>query len=833
MRVKVPRDLAGGSLLNAHRWVKSTIARQNPGGSTDNYKIQETNGTPISLSDLTSRTFDEVLVISGTRNNPGHERGMLSERAAERGFIDADTSAYPVASPDWRYPSYTGNNRIGNNVAQLLPKDIDPSMLNRLAAQNGMFSALNTTTKLLYTDDSHNLGSQGTDPKIAALLQTYANAQRTLQHPILPNPARTFFGPDMNDGYRGILSPDEAIKMWAGDKFQISGGLDNKQSTQLMDRARIVRMYDLDNPDNITNFVDDVLTPYLVVSTANTNLLKAMRHGDYWETTEKALGRFKGDYANTPQWKKLLAMLPIHANCFYEGKDYALIAHPVFQRQSLAIQAMDKKLIKRIMKIVKEHPDNADDAISAGELRSRVIQRGGIQGLIDRLLVPERRELNRLLLAQEDVLATTEPAAHLNLLRELYLGDRRDANIASSISELTSESKVTYQRDIAGFRPTAPPYWPKPVVLAVMDALKENIHAFLEKTDRFGLAFKQLASIPHVALDTSKDIVLKLGKEEATVSLESLMNLRAVLGQYTAGTTFGENYFGKKVNRIEAPHRSKIVFKANDHRLIKGRVADRPKYWTDIRFILAAYTKDPEFFKEKQRWDPANENKMKKRGLVAQDNDEIMAIFDQMIHHYSRTEYQDLSDDALNLLSIFIEVEDTARGKYNYAMSENDRAFVLYLLESIFNVVKSEAAILTEEGNGPGGRSDAEIVNVLRHMQRPDSTLDEDQLNNRLYINRMIRSMSDDFIADWRAEGDLIPRPSEVHQRFDELDREFENNEYARSVVATERARVLEVVDQERTSFDVWNEQAAMQRARREGRTGDPDQMTLDQWMEE
>jgi len=831
MRVKVPRDLAGGSLLNAHRWVKSTVARQNPGGSTDNYKIQGTDGTPLSLSDLTSRTFDEVLVISGTRSNPGHERGMLSERAAERGFIDAETSAYPVASPDWRYPSYTGNNRIGNNIAQLLPKDIDTSMLNRLAAQNGMFSALNTTTKLLYTDEG-NFGDSATDPKIAALLQTYANAQRTLQHPVLPNPARTFFGPDMNEGYRGVLSPDEAIKMWAGNKFQISGGLDNKQSTQLMDRARIVRMYDLDNPDNITNFIDDVLTPYLVTSTANANLLKAMRHGDYWETTEKTLGRFKGDYTRTPQWKKLLAMLPMHANCFYEGKDYALIAHPIFQRQSLAIQAMDKKLIKRIMKIVKEHPDNVDDAISPGQVRS-VIQGSGIQGLIDRLLVPEKRELNRLLIAQEKVLATTEPAEHLSLLRELYLGDRRDANIASSVKDMTATTKVTYQRDVAGFRPTPPPYWPKAVVLAVMDTLKENIHAFLEKTDRFGLAFKQLASIPHVSLDKSKDIIFKLGKEQARISVESLMNLRAVLSQYTAAKIFEEDKLGKKENRIEAPHRTEIIFKSNDHRLFKGRSADKPKYWQDIRFILAAHTNDPEFFKEKQRWDPANANKMKKRGLVAQDNDEIMSVFDQMIHQYSRTEYQDLSDDTLNMLSIFIEVEDTARNKYNYAMSENDRAFVLYLLESIFDMVRSEAAIMTESDNGPGGRSDAEIVNVLRHMQRPDSTLDGDQLNNRLHINRMIRSMSDDFIADWRAEGDLIPRPSEVHERFDELDREFENNEYARSVVATERARVLEVVDQERTSFDVWNEQAAMQRARREGQTGDPDQMTLDQWMEE
>ena len=136
-------------------------------------------------------------------------------------------------------------------------------------------------------------------------------------------------------------------------------------------------------------------------------------------------------------------------------------------------------------------------------------------------------------------------------------------------------------------------------------------------------------------------------------------------------------------------------------------------------------------------------------------------------------------------------------------MSENDRAFVLYLLESIFDMVRSEAAIMTESDNGSGGRSDAEIVNVLRHMQRPDSTLDEDQLNNRLHINRMIRSISDDFIADWRAEGDLIPRPSEVNERFDGLDREFENNEYARSVVAVERARALEVVDQERASYNI------------------------------
>ena len=52
MRVQVPRDIAGGSLLGAHNWVKSTITRTNPGESTNDYKLQQIDGTPISLSDL-------------------------------------------------------------------------------------------------------------------------------------------------------------------------------------------------------------------------------------------------------------------------------------------------------------------------------------------------------------------------------------------------------------------------------------------------------------------------------------------------------------------------------------------------------------------------------------------------------------------------------------------------------------------------------------------------------------------------------------------------------------------------------------------------------------
>ena len=153
MRVKVPSNIAGGSLMGAHRFVKSALARTNPGGSTSNYKLQATDGTPITLSDLTTQQYDEILVISGARNNP---------------------STYPVVDPDFDYPSYTSRNIVGNDLAKLLPKDIDGGMLERLSAEVGTFSALNTIARLMYTNEVES----ATSPDVAAVLQRYANASR-------------------------------------------------------------------------------------------------------------------------------------------------------------------------------------------------------------------------------------------------------------------------------------------------------------------------------------------------------------------------------------------------------------------------------------------------------------------------------------------------------------------------------------------------------------------------------------------------------------------------------------------------------------------------------
>jgi len=598
MRVKVPRELAGGSLLKAHRWVKSNMTKSNPSGSADDYKLQAVDGTPLSLSDLTSRTFDEVLLISGSKNNPGN---------------------YPPALPKgetWGYPSYK-KNRLGNRPTVLLAKDVDPSMVERLAMQNGMFSALNTITKLMYSEENMESGS---DPKIAALLQRYANAAAKT---VKSNPGRPFFASSINDAFKGVVSSEEAVRSYVTEEYGLTPGHLNDSSDYMISKARILKMYDLGNEEIFDEFMDDVLSPFLLVSLANARLLKTLRHQNYSPKLKKLLG-------NNPDVKtqKLVSMIPTHAEQFYDGMDYALIAHPLFMRESLGLTVMNDKVIKHITKIVKKYPENTKDAVNS---RTKQIKRSFLQNIIGSV---ERDLVWQMVKSQHDVLRdNTNHEELLEALKQITSDSASDAKMVEFALKLKPDVLVSYQRDVAGFRPTAPPYWPKPVVMALMDTVRNHLHAIIEKP-----------------LDVSAAFASVLATREVPPEYQKL----------------DEHYKRLKPKDLEID--TKIIALNNE------KIKELTDWKINSRF----------------------------RDVVI-DRSNVVKAIDEIGYFLERktTSIESKDSKTLHVLSIFMEIEDTSRSKYNYTMSENDRAFALYLLEKVMDKFSSttddKPAPLSEE----------------------------------------------------------------------------------------------------------------------------------------
>ena len=664
MRVKVPRDLAGGSLLKAHQWVKSSVAKSNPHSSTSDYKIQSVDGTPLTLSDLTSRTYDEVLVLTGARSNP-----------------------YPVPQENWGYPSYKSNKRLGNKVTKLLAKDLDPSMVERLAAQNGMFSALNTVTKLLYTTENKE---SGTDPKIAALLQTYANAMA-----VKKNPGRPFFATGINDTFRGVVSPQEAVRGFISEEFGIPSELGkfdpkgNEATSYIIEKAKIVNMYDLDNPDNMNEFVDDVLTPFLAVLMSNAGLLKAMQHQDYIELTNKQLKMPK----DGAKWQKLVSMVPTRAEEFYDGMDYGLVAHPLFLRSSLGLAVMNKGLIKHIAKIVEKYPQNAKDAQN-----SRTIsKRRSIWATITNNFQPENDLMWEMVKSQSDIMRDgTTPEETMKALQEIFDKKTRDTDIAKYAQSMKSEFLVSYQKDIAGFRPTAPPYWPKPVVLALMDTLRNHIHQLIDGR----------------SLDISK----------ALMPL-SIMGAGIMPREFR---TLEQKHMRLTNSEVGFPEQSRILKESGRNSKIKSQWRDKS-----------------DKFKNKDVSSTANWSETDVREAI----DEIGQILNEE-RTWGDTE---LPQRTIHLLSVFMEIEETTRSKYNYTMSENDRAFALYMLDSVVSQMRNK----TEGTTGEEVRSDgsSSMLERYREVYQGDGGNAGKGNDSQQFLKQMnLLALIDDAVVEARAE---------------------------------------------------------------------------------
>ena len=93
----------------------------------------------------------------------------------------------------------------------------------------------------------------------------------------------------------------------------------------------------------------------------------------------------------------------------------------------------------------------------------------------------------------------------MELMKEIYDTKTRDKDIIKYIRKMDSDKLVVYTRDLAGFRPTAPPYWPKPVALALMDTIKDNWDVVSSPGPSFSTVFLGLQT---QAEDETVDIFL-------------------------------------------------------------------------------------------------------------------------------------------------------------------------------------------------------------------------------------------------------------------------------------------------------------------------------------
>ena len=728
--------------MGAHHFVKAALVRTNPGGSTSNYKIQATDGTPLTLGDLTARRYDEILVISGARKNPGHS-----------------PTTYPVVSPDFNYPSYQSRNIIGNDIAKLLPKDIDIGMLERLSAEVGTFSALNTITRLMYTIES----SDETKPETAAMIQRYANATRN--NPIRSNPGRPFFATDLNDTYRGILSPEEATRQFAEQQLGLVMPTERPHAAQAIDRARIINKYGLSLSD-VERFVDDVLTPYLAVSGSNANMMHALRSENVRQDLETQIyGRRSGaerldSIYEHNMFRKLVALTPMKAEEFYDGIDYALVAHPAFMRQSLANSVVHGQFVRSLLAIVEQHPQNSFTALSPNAIGGDPGSRLSFVNFLRNITDPGNVALQELVESQAMILEPSTTAETVNAMRALFDETTRDQDLAPHMRALSFNRLVSYVRDVGGFRPTAPPYWPRPVVFAMMDTIKENWDIVQDPSQQISAVFlgmnyrrvignRRNVSVTIRGIDDGGDEVV------LPISLAELDSIAQEIGRL-APRELGRMMAGRNASTIlNSPFNINARLPEPDVNVdAMAALFGRPPTGTPattrilriVAFTMAITTNDGNFFRSyiTNAEGAGGIADMTREQIVALRTQIVAAIQNQIAiaerNHIANLPNQNQSR-TVNLLSMFMSIEDRARNQYNYNMSENDRAFALYLLDMTFQLLRTRTAGDVANTVDADREVSEQLQAVLEGYADREPTMGALELQNRIAFEGYMRSM--------------------------------------------------------------------------------------------
>jgi hypothetical protein len=434
MLVKVPGDLHGASLLKAHSWVKSQVARTNPGGSSD-YSLSNPDGNKLSLSDITrnpnTSVVIEVTTLDGVRKNPA--------------------AFSPLPEMQFEYPEVP---RSGNDIMSIMPGEIDPALATRIIAEQGLNRGLHTLNRLVH----ETAGVHVSSPTTAALIQ--------ISEAIRKNPRTPFTKRSPN-----FYNAEKALSTWVESELGLEIEAVDSSASIFTGNAKIAARYGLNKMD-IQKFAKDVLSDFLVGAAANRGFLRALLRNNPTLRADR----------ETVQ--KIVYMLPMSPEAYYNGRQRVLVAHPMFIYPIFADTLMTKKFSNQIVKFASGYPQNITNRPSGPESKlpkglSKYVNHG-----------PDYANMNNLTKLQNFVtyFINGVPIDSGDPLDNQYSNDGYWGTITGKLTQSMEEAitdrekPLTYHKDIGGFYPSPPPKWPQKLVYAIMDTFLQNL-PYLMNTD--------------------------------------------------------------------------------------------------------------------------------------------------------------------------------------------------------------------------------------------------------------------------------------------------------------------------------------------------------------
>ena len=457
MKLTVPSDLAGSSILGVHNWIKSQVARSNPGGSPD-YTIVDMSGNKLTLSDVARNPGNEILVNvvgSPVKSNP---------------------PAYlaPVPGLELEYPMIP---RSGNDVMLLMPEDIDPTLVQRIVAEQGLNRGLHTLNRLLLMQDT----TKGVSPQTAAILQM-GEKLRTSAAYVRKNPAdRTPFTQRTPHYY----SPEKALGEWMTD-YTGATGIEVTSAADarvLAADAKVANKYGL-SYSKLRTFSRSVLAEFLFAASANRGLLRALTRNSPEVRNDREL------------MQRLIALFPQRADQFYEGQVNVFVATPLFIYPAHADGLLSSGQMNSIISFARGYPQNMNRNARMPASISKLLYDPGRGGQFTAWLRQSLSSRIGLDTQQSNDLATMldqmiESGGLTGVVRRFDdpEGDRQ--RYLRPFSP-TRNRPIGYFSNIGGMYPTIPAKWPPALVYAIMDGFLEHLGDIVDTNGNFGFQPMQM-----------------------------------------------------------------------------------------------------------------------------------------------------------------------------------------------------------------------------------------------------------------------------------------------------------------------------------------------------